>query len=713
VARRGLLRGLTRVAVLGAGLLLVPLAAAAGRPLRTAVVDPATFSSPEADLGFARTSSAGATLVRLNISWASSGPAPGDPAKPAGFDVSNPADPQYDFTQLDQQVRLAVAHGLQPVLSFDSAPLWAQDQSPHPSTYAGYAAHSYKPDPKEVGRFAHALATRYGGSFEGLPRIRYWQLWNEPNLTGFLSPQFENGQPFAAVWFRKMLNAYADAVRGVHPDNVVIAGGLSPIAIPEAATAPLAFMRALLCMSAASNPKPTCSEQTSLDAVALHPYTSGGPRHRAFEPANVQLGDLPEAKRLLDAAAASHHIRSTIPPELWVTEFSWDTRPADPNPLAAPIALQSQWTAEALYRMWKAGVSMVTWWLLRDLPWPTSAFQSGLYFRSGIDLAHDLAKPTLTAFKFPFVTFRQRGGRLVWGRTPAGRPARVAIEQRLPSKWKRITTLKSDANGIFSKVLRRRIVQPKAPRPAFVTTRYRTAVLADHPTAYWRLDDRGGTVASDVVGQHPGALTGGVTLGIPGALRNDRDTAAAFNGTDGKIEVGTESPRTVELWLKTTDDQDTAAFSNRDALGQFLYVGAFERVPNAFDSFSLFGGATVADNRWHHIVYTYSGDTGTVYVDGRLDASNTWLRVEGGALASIGFDAFLKKYFKGSIDEVALYDHPLSAGRVRAHFLASGRRIPPSPDLGGLRARVLGSGDVSLPFPLKAPPDRHVLPFGG
>jgi len=697
----------------GAGLLLlVSSAAAASRPLRTAIVDPVTYSSPGAALGFARTHAAGATLVRLNVPWASSGPA--GATKPAGFDPSNPADPAYDFASLDQQVRLAAANGLQPVISFDTAPLWAQDQSPHPGSYGGYTGNSYKPDPQAVAQFAHALALRYGGAFAGLPRVRYWQLWNEPNLTGFLSPQFENGKPFAAVWFRGMLNAFATAVRGVHSDNVVIAGGLAPIAIPEAATAPLQFMRTLLCMSAGQNPKPTCSDRSSLDAIALHPYTSGGPRHRAFEPDNVVLGDLPEAKKLLDAAAAAGHIRSTIRPELWVTEFTWDTRPADPNPLATPIGLQSQWTAEALYRMWKAGVTTVTWWLLRDLAWPQSPFQSGLYFRSGIDIAHDIAKPTLKAFRFPFVTFRQRGGRLVWGRTPGGRRGKVVVEQRLPARWKRLATLKANANGIFSSVLRNRIVQPKAPPAASSATTYSRAVLADHPTDYWRLGGHGGNATADAVGQRTGVVSGGVTFGSRGALLHEPDTAASFDGSGGAIKVGSmASPRTVELWLKTKDDGDTAAFSNRDALGRFLYLGAFERIPYAFDGFTLFGGTTIADNRWHHLVYTYSGITGRVYVDGRLDASNTWLRTDGQALASIGFDASLDKYFKGSIDEVAVYDRPLPAARVRIHYLASGRTIPPNPDIGGLRARLLGSGATSLPFPLKAPPDRHVLPFGG
>ena len=45
-----------------------------------------------------------------------------------------------------------------------------------------------------------------------------------------------------------------------------------------------------------------------------------------------------------------------------------------------PAALEGRWVAEALYRMWSAGVSLVVWFTLRDQPVRTSPYQSGLYF---------------------------------------------------------------------------------------------------------------------------------------------------------------------------------------------------------------------------------------------------------------------------------------------------------------------------------------------
>lgn len=704
------MRLLTLSVAAGAVALLwaVPLSSGAGRPLVTAINDDQSYASPDAALAFDRTQKAGATLVRLNVRW--DDVAPSGKKKPAGFDASNPADPLYDWADVDRKVGLAFAHGLQPILAFYAAPGWAQDQTPHPRTVEGLKVGPWKPSPDEVGAFAHALAVRFGGSFQGLPRVRYWGLWNEPNLSGYLSPQVESGKPFAPGWYRLMLQSFAAAVRGVHPDNLILAGTLAPFSHGEAATGPLLFMRTMFCLG--KDLKPVCAERSPFDAFGIQPYTSGGPTHHAFNPDDVSVGDLPQVRRTLDAAAGAGRIGSRGRPRLWVTEFSWDTRPQDPNPLATPVDLQATWTAEALYRMWKSNIDVVTWFLLRDMAWPDSVYQSGLYFRSGSSMANDVAKPALTVFRFPFVTLRQKKGMYVWGRTPAGRRARVIVEQRQPRRWKRLATIRSDRYGIFQRLIRRKIVQPRPVR-AVGSTSYRAAVLADSPASYWRLDDSGRT-ARDLMGRRMAIASGGVTFGVPGALLNDSNTAVTFNGTDGKIDLGPiASPHTVELWMKTASSDSTPIFSNRDLLGQYVYLATFLHNPHVFEGFNLFGGANLTNDRWHHVVYTYSGITGKVYVDGRLDGETTWLRREGGWEASLAYDAASRTHFKGSVDEVAVYDRALTAEQVRNHYLSSGRTLPAVPDLGSLRARLIGSSDASRPFPLRRPPDRYVLPFGG
>jgi hypothetical protein len=268
--------------------------------------------------------------------------------------------------------------------------------------------------------------------------------WNEPNLVFWLQPQFVGGKPYSPVLYRTMLNAFADAVHGVHADNVVIAGGTAPFTSADGTTeqwgvGPLAFLRDVLCLG--KNLKPVCSARAKFDVWAHHPYTSGGPSHHANFPDDVSLGDLPKLKAVLDAGVRTHRIVSHGRPRFWVTEFSWDTSPPDPQ--AVPLALQSRWVSEAMYTMWRNGVSLVTWFTLLDQPYPDSPYQSGLYFVNG------KPKPTLTAFRFPFVALKAGNRLRLWGRTPLSKPGRIVVQKRTGA-WRTVAVLRADRYGIFN-----------------------------------------------------------------------------------------------------------------------------------------------------------------------------------------------------------------------------------------------------------------------
>ena len=106
-----------------------------------------------------------------------------------------------------------------------------------------------------------AAAARYSGSTPGLPRIRYWQVWIEPNVNKFFRHQYENGKLLAPKRYAAMVNAVADAVHSIHPDNKVIAGGLSPFTVTRGDTqtiTPMTFMQDMLCMKANGKPKSSC-----------------------------------------------------------------------------------------------------------------------------------------------------------------------------------------------------------------------------------------------------------------------------------------------------------------------------------------------------------------------------------------------------------------------------------------------------------------------
>jgi len=65
------------------------------------------------------------------------------------------------------------------------------------------------------------------------------------------------------------------------------------------------------------------------------------------------------------------------------------------------------------------------------------------------------------------------------------------------------------------------------------------AVLADTPIAYWRLDESAGMIARDSSGHgNDGTYIGGVHPGTAGAIANDPDTAATFDGATGYMDGG-------------------------------------------------------------------------------------------------------------------------------------------------------------------------------
>ena len=444
----------------------------AGRgPLETAIFDSDAFSGPQMDLAFSRTGKAGASKVRVQLKWGMIAPR----ERPADFDPTNPEDSRYDWSSFDGVADGAIRAGLQPIANVVTMPSWAR---------RGIAGKGPGfPDHDELAAFMGAAARRYSGDDPTHPRIRFWQIWNEPNLSTFLSPQLRSGRPIAPAVYRRMVNGAAKAIHAVRPGNIVVAGGLAPFRdlTPEVLAqnkdwGPLTFMRSFLCLSRTL--RPTCAERAHFDVWATHPYTSGGPQHEAVLPDDVSLGDLPEMRRVLDAGMRAGNIESRGSVPFWVTEFSWDSK--GPDPEGVPTRLHTRWVAEAMYRMWKSGVSLVTWFSLRDQPLATSFYQSGLYYR-GSTLAKDRPKPALRAFRFPVVAVPSSGGVLVWGRTPAGMAGKVVVHQSFKGGWKQLAVLASNRHGLFQ----RRFAIPRvgSVRATFVTTGEKSVPFGVKPVA--------------------------------------------------------------------------------------------------------------------------------------------------------------------------------------------------------------------------------------
>ena len=435
---------LATILATGAYALFAQPSAADARALYTGVAG----LNEESPLAFQRVKAAGASYVRIPLEWSEI--APRNP--PADWRPDDAADPHYDWERSDKAVVGAVASGLIPVAMIEEAPQWAQRCPASQGT-------NCDPDPAALAAFATAAAWRYGGNTGGLPRVSFWQGLNEPNLSLYFNPQFEGNRAVSPELYRNLINTFYAAIKAVDPSNIVVAAGLGPIAVPPYTIGPMRFARELLCMRGHTRVRPApgnCGGGVHFDIFDIHPYTTGAPSHTGGIN-DVQIGDLQKLQVLLEAADRAGRIKGQFQrTPLWIGEFSWDSNPPDPGGLQMKI--ETRWVAEALYRAWKAGVEAFFWFSLRDRsPQPHLPFsqtlESGLYFR-GATIEQDQPKEILYAFRFPFVSYPQKGGLAFWGRTPSSLGGKVAIQAWRRGGWRRASVVRADRHGIFRGLIR-------------------------------------------------------------------------------------------------------------------------------------------------------------------------------------------------------------------------------------------------------------------
>jgi Cellulase (glycosyl hydrolase family 5) len=442
------------LAVVGAILALAAVSATAGSahgartytthgtaPLATALADPWLFNSSQRERALSMTRAAGASYVRLTVSWSAIAPS----TRPKDFVATDPTSAGYNWSNYDTIVKQVEDAGLTPILDIEATPKWAYARRPS-------APNAGTPRVSDLGDFAKALARHYDGSGSA-PAVHVFQVWNEPNVSLYLNP-------VKASVYRSMVNAFAASVHAVSSKNLVVAGALDPFGHRRSkkqhwnSVAPLAFMRSLLCLSKGTHPHATCHSTIHFDAWSHHPYTFGGAFGHARNPDDVELGDLPKMRTLLRAGLRYHHIRSTTGVRFWVTEFGWDTSP--PRRHAAPMGLAARWTAESLYQAWRSGVTLLTWFGLQDRG-GRSPYQSGL-FRHSSSLASARVKPVRTAFRFPFVAYLGRGKVSVWGRdaTSNAQTATIQLRTGTHGHWRTVARIRGNKYGILKATLKLR-----------------------------------------------------------------------------------------------------------------------------------------------------------------------------------------------------------------------------------------------------------------
>ncbi len=406
--------------------------------------------------------STGVDVARVEAVWHYIAPQPDASVQPAGFNASDPNDPQYNWSALDQTVGLLVANGIKPIIGVTGwGPVWG-------SSVPSRRDPRYKPDPQKFAQFASAVAKRYGD------RVDTYILWNEPNLPDWLRPQFDcvgtRCTPASPAIYRSILKATRPAILAADPGAKVLAAALASSGQSPTGRnnkmRPLQWLRALGCVDTKlrkDRKSASCKGFTpaTADGIAYHPHnTLSSPTTPQANPDDAGIADIPKLLRTIDgiqqAGGLTNGTGAANKFDLYFTEFGYQTNPPDPV-LGVTLAHQNAWLQQSDYLVWKQPrVKMLIQYLWRDDPVGNkgqgtkryAGWQSGLYFYDG------RAKPSRASFPDPFWVDLPKGRRTatVWGQVRPGGAAQVTVQRKLAGKstYSTIKTLTTNAQGFFS-----------------------------------------------------------------------------------------------------------------------------------------------------------------------------------------------------------------------------------------------------------------------
>ncbi|WP_328430560.1 LamG-like jellyroll fold domain-containing protein [Streptomyces sp. NBC_00443] len=230
---------------------------------------------------------------------------------------------------------------------------------------------------------------------------------------------------------------------------------------------------------------------------------------------------------------------------------------------------------------------------------------------------------------------------------------------------------------------------------------YQFRVKAGQPErATWQLDEgAGASAAKGSAPERTAELRGGVTLGVAGA----KGSAASFDGVDDHAvtdipTVDTSTGFAVSAWAKLSAVPDHAAViaaqpGNHSPGFELYYSKTYDRWAfNQYTSDTAGAGIVramqaapggVKASEWTHLVGSYSAtsDEMNLYVNGQLAGTTTydspWDARRGLQIGAGSYSGQPGSFFPGAIDELQIFDKPVSSGEVTRLYgkdsLISGR----------------------------------------
>jgi hypothetical protein len=189
---------------------------------------------------------------------------------------------------------------------------------------------------------------------------------------------------------------------------------------------------------------------------------------------------------------------------------------------------------------------------------------------------------------------------------------------------------------------------------------------------HWKFD--GDTLDSSGLGNH------GTANGDPTYAVGQVGQAISFDGIDDYVVIDgvtddiTNEDITLAGWVKTDDTGSVYWFSCNGPTGANVNVALFAIIGGQvamYDINANEGGSNtlVNDLDWHHLAYSRSGSTGSIYVDGNLENTHTANFTFTDPLNrwSIGQEwdnTVPGNFLEGMVDDARIYDYALSLEEV-------------------------------------------------
>jgi hypothetical protein len=281
-------------------------------------------------------------------------------------DPTNPEDPAYDWTRVDQVLIGLDQAGITPIVSTYSTPTFAVDgrNTRFPSAYNPNA-----PIPQAFGAFMKAVATRYSGFYVDpspgagpakLPRVRHFEVWNEPNLKNFF--RFNNSSNVGK--YKGLVKQAYKNIKAAQPNALVIAGVGGP-----RSSGGNGNVGAKVWMN-----KLVSDKSVKFDAYSQHIYPSQGPKFSspAYDEVFPTWNSLDEIFDALDKKKRGM--------KLYVTEAGYTTASTQFRTVKVTPATQNKYLKQ-LYNLpdvKSARVAAVVWFNLQDNKnWPGGLLKAG------------------------------------------------------------------------------------------------------------------------------------------------------------------------------------------------------------------------------------------------------------------------------------------------------------------------------------------------